>query len=79
MIQIWKKTYVDIKSFIENFPQENYEDHIRFIYPNGREGKMIFWQTFLHFINHSTYHRGQLVTLSQQVGFNNFSIADLAT
>lgn len=28
-----------------------------------------FWQTFSHIINHSTYHRGQLVTLLRQAGF----------
>lgn len=27
------------------------------------------WQIFLHCMNHSTYHRGQIVTLLRQAGF----------
>ncbi|WP_408612388.1 DinB family protein [Chryseobacterium fluminis] len=34
---------------------------------------------FPHFVNHATYHRGQLVTLLRQTGFTDFSNTDLAT
>lgn len=79
LITLWKKASVDLKMFIENFPEENYLQPVTFIYPDGRKGQMIFWQTFLHFINHATFHRGQLVTLLRQTGFTNFSNTDLAT
>jgi len=79
LIEIWQNKSVDLKNFIENFPEEDYEKPITFIYPNGKEGQMIFWQTFPHFVNHATYHRGQLVTLLRQAGFTNFSNTDLAT
>lgn len=79
LIALWKKASVDLKAFIENFPEENYLQPVTFIYPDGRKGQMIFWQTFLHFINHATFHRGQLVTLLRQTGFVNFSNTDLAT
>ncbi len=79
LIEIWQKKSVDLKNFIENFPEEDYEKPITLLYPNGREGQMIFWQTFPHFVNHATYHRGQLVTLLRQAGFTNFSNTDLAT
>lgn len=27
-----------------------------------------YWQTFQHLVNHSSYHRGQIVTLLRQIG-----------
>ncbi|UGU15861.1 DinB family protein [Sinomicrobium kalidii] len=79
LIEIWENTSKDLKNFVENFPEEDYKKSVTFIYPNGREGQMIFWQTFLHFVNHAAYHRGQLVALLRQTGFTNFSNTDLAT
>jgi uncharacterized damage-inducible protein DinB len=79
LIELWQKTSTDLKNFIENFPEENYLEPITFIYPNGRKGQMLFWETFSHFVNHATYHRGQLVTLLRQAGFTQFSNTDLAT
>lgn len=79
LIEIWKKASADLQNFIENYPEEDYQKPVTFNYPNGRQGQMIFWQTFPHFVNHATYHRGQLVTLLRQAGFNNFSNTDLVT
>jgi uncharacterized damage-inducible protein DinB len=79
LIEIWKKASAGLKSFIESYPEESYQDQITFKYPKGGVGEMEFWQTFSHIINHSTYHRGQLVTLLRQVGFTKFSSIDLAT
>lgn len=33
----------------------------------GRQQKL--WQTLVHMVNHSTYHRGQVVTLLRQLGY----------
>lgn len=79
LIEIWQKVSADLKNFIENYPEEDYLKSVDFIYPNGRQGQMIFWQTFPHFVNHATYHRGQLVTMLRQTGFSNFSNTDMAT
>lgn len=78
LIEIWQKASVDLKNFIENFPEKDYEEPITFIYPNGKAGQMIFWQTFPHYVNHASYHRGQLITLLRQAGFSNFSNTDFA-
>jgi uncharacterized damage-inducible protein DinB len=79
LIEIWKKASVDIQSFIESYPEDHYNQPITIKYPRGGEGKMLFWQTLPHYVNHATYHRGQLVTLLRQVGFTEFSNTDLAT
>ncbi|MDV6167923.1 DinB family protein [Flavobacterium sp. DG1-102-2] len=78
LLKIWTKTSLQLKDFIEHYPEEEYRKQIIFKV-RGEEWKMEFWQTFSHFINHATYHRGQLVTMLRQVGFENFSSTDLAT
>jgi len=79
LIEIWRKSSAGLKIFIEKFPEENYMQKVTFSYPRGGEGGMEFWQTFSHIINHSTYHRGQLVTLLRQADFTKLSSIDLAT
>jgi len=79
LIEIWKETSTHLKDFIEEYPEENYLKEITFKWPRGEEGRMEFWQAFSHMINHSTYHRGQLVTLLRQAGFIKLSSTDLAT
>lgn len=78
LIEIWKKSSGELKDFIETYPEEKYSQDVIFKWPKGEEGRMEFWQTFTHLINHTTYHRGQLVTLLRQTGFTKFSSTDLA-
>lgn len=79
LIEIWKEASAGMKAFIEAFSEENYQQRITFRYPRGGEGWLEYPQTFAHVMNHSTYHRGQLVTLLRQVGFTGFTSIDLAT
>jgi uncharacterized damage-inducible protein DinB len=79
LISIWETASAGLKQFIENHSEENLAQPVAFIYPDGRTGTMPYWQTFAHIVNHSTYHRGQLVTLLRQAGCKEFSNMDLAT
>jgi len=79
LVQIWKESSASLKHFIENYPEENYLQEVTFIKPNGETGQMEFYRTFPHMINHSTYHRGQLVTLLRQAGFTDLCSTDLFT
>jgi uncharacterized damage-inducible protein DinB len=79
LISIWQKASEDLQNFMENYEEENYQELISVKYPNGREVEMMFWQTLPHFVNHATYHRGQLVTMLRQVGFVTFNNTDLFT
>ena len=78
LLDSWKKTSADLKNFINNLPEEKYLHTVTFSW-RGVVRQMEFWQTFAHFINHATYHRGQLVTLLRQTGYTQFSSTDLAT
>lgn len=79
LIAIWQKAGERLFNFISNFPQHELNLPVTFVYPNGKTGQMPYYQSFAHIVNHSTYHRGQLVTLLRQVGFSNFTSTDLAT
>jgi uncharacterized damage-inducible protein DinB len=79
LIEIWKTISAEFKSFIETYPVENYVKEINVKKPNGELSKMEFRKTFPHMVNHSTYHRGQLVTLLRQSGFSHLSNTDLFT
>jgi len=79
LISIWQKASEDLQNFIENYQEESYQELISVMFPNGRGVEMVFWKTLPHFVNHATYHRGQLVTMLRQVGFNSFNNTDLFT
>ncbi len=78
LIETWKNVSINLEQFIRHYPEENYRQVITFRVRN-EEWQMEFWQTFAHFSNHATYHRGQLVTLLRQAGFTGFLNTDLAT
>lgn len=80
LIEIWKRSSADFSNCVESYPVANHSQAVNFKYPkSGGIGQMAFWQTVVHAINHSTYHRGQLVTLFRQAGFVNMSSLDMAT
>lgn len=79
LIDIYTTASAGLKDFVLQSPAEHLLSPITFRYPRGGEAAMEFWQTIAHVVNHTTYHRGQLVTLLRQVGFSGFSSTDLAT
>ncbi|GAB2698297.1 DinB family protein [Mucilaginibacter koreensis] len=79
LIAIWRKAGEDLVNFISNYPENELDRPVNFVYPNGSTGQMPYYQSFAHVVNHSTYHRGQLITLLHQVGFSELSSTDLAT
>ena len=79
LIEIWKMASCELEKFVHEYPESEYQGLVAVTYPNGKKAEMAFWKTFLHFVNHATYHRGQLVTMLRQVGFSDFSNTDLFT
>jgi uncharacterized damage-inducible protein DinB len=79
LLSIWKAASEGLETYIKSHPEEEFMRSVSFIYPNGNTGQMPYYQTFAHIVNHSTYHRGQLVTLLRQAGHHQFSSVDLAT
>ena len=79
LLSIWKAACEGLEIYIKSHQEEDIMRSVSFIYPNGNTGQMPYYQIFAHIVNHSTYHRGQLVTLLRQAGYDQFSSIDLAT
>lgn len=76
-IKLWIKTSTELKSFIDEFDEKDLNTNLDFKRLNGDAFSMPYYQLFAHVVNHATYHRGQLVTMLRQAGFNNISATDL--
>ena len=77
-IVIWKKASQNLKSFIENFDETKMQTNLIFKRINGEAIEQPHYQIFSHVFNHSTYHRGQIVTMLRQVGFTGVSSTDMS-
>ena len=78
MIDLWKKASAGLKVFVESFDETKMESILKFTRINGITLEMPHYQVLAHVFNHSSYHRGQLVTLLRQVGFTGVSSTDLS-
>ena len=76
LIATWKRTSERLKNSIENADEAQIESEISFTKINGEHFTMPCYQILAHVFNHSTYHRGQVVTMLRQVGFTHLSSID---
>ena len=74
---VWKKASSSLEIFVEQFDETKMENSFRFKRINGEVQEMPYYQVLAHVFNHSSYHRGQLVTLLRQVGFTDVCSTDL--
>jgi len=64
----WDEVEAERGRFVGGFAQHRLEE-TRLVKPSsGGEYVHTFRQMFRHFINHSSYHRGQIVTFVRQLG-----------
>jgi uncharacterized damage-inducible protein DinB len=70
-VQSIKDRWCNHKSHINNFVSSLTDDHLTKIisYKNlkGIEYSLELWKQMLHTVNHSTQHRGQIVTMGRQL------------
>jgi uncharacterized damage-inducible protein DinB len=77
-IDLLKKTSAQLNRFVNAFDENMLETGLFFKRLNGEENLMPYYQILLHVFNHSSFHRGQLVTMLRQVGFILLSSTDLS-
>ena len=73
---LWKNATAGLKKFVDEFDEAKMMDILVFKRLNGDRYEMPHYQVFAHIFNHSTYHRGQLVTMLRQAGFTNVGSTD---
>lgn len=64
----WEALETERAAFLADFDPARLDDTIEVHPSTGGAYRHTFGQMFRHAIDHSTYHRGQLVTLLRQVG-----------
>lgn len=77
VVSFWKNASKGLKDFVSNFDEAELQKDLAFKRLNGDAYSMPWYQLFAHVINHSTYHRGQLVTMLRQAGFEGVGSTDL--
>ncbi len=77
LILQWQNASKNLAQLIANSNENVLNEKLTFTRLNGDVNTKPFYQLFTHVFNHSTYHRGQLVTMLRQVGFENISSTDL--
>jgi uncharacterized damage-inducible protein DinB len=76
-IALWNKTSNELLDFVVAFDEKVIRQNLDFKRFNGEALTQPFYQVLAHVFNHSTYHRGQLVTMLRQVGFTDIRSTDL--
>jgi uncharacterized damage-inducible protein DinB len=55
--------YTEWKNFIETLPETDFDRIIEYINIKGEQVKAKIRDIFMHMVNHSTYHRGQIASV----------------
>ncbi|HEY5615455.1 MAG TPA: DinB family protein [Bacteroidota bacterium] len=64
----WAKLRNDMDGFVASLNEEKIQAGLSYKDMKGNPYTQLLWQQMQHLINHSTYHRGQVVTMLRQVG-----------
>jgi uncharacterized damage-inducible protein DinB len=78
-INLWSNISTQLKKVVTQFDESKLNDILYFTRLNGDKNSLAFYKVFAHVFNHSTYHRGQIITMLRQVGFTNVYSLDLTS
>ena len=68
LMQQWLKIEKQQLDFISDLTEEELLEIISYTNKNGETWKYPLWQMMCHVVNHSTYHRGQIIAMLRQLG-----------
>lgn len=65
---VWEKVGYDTAKWLGTMTDRKLTETFTMKTAKGDTFTHIFWQAFQHLVNHSSYHRGQIVTMMRQHG-----------
>ncbi len=63
----WNETEKQLNDFIASLSEEKLDKGISYMNTSGQSFTNPLWHLLRHVVNHSTYHRGQVVTMLRQL------------
>jgi uncharacterized damage-inducible protein DinB len=64
----WETTGYEMAKFLGGMTDKKLQDTFSAKSPKGVVYTHTYWQAFQHVVDHSTYHRGQIITMMRQLG-----------
>lgn len=77
MLDLWLATSQQLIDFTNDIEADQLNEMLDYKRINGEAFSQPYREVLAHVFNHSTYHRGQIITLLRQLGFNDVSSTDL--
>ncbi len=64
----WAEVETGQRQFLDSLTDESLTQPLAYVNTKGQRWQYPLWQTLVHAVNHSTYHRGQVTTMLRQLG-----------
>src|SRR5215475_3598242 len=64
----WKVVEQEMKQYLAELPEESLEQQMTCMSTRGNTWTYALWRMMVHFLEHQTYHRGQVTALLRQLG-----------
>ncbi|MEP7170437.1 MAG: DinB family protein [Bacteroidota bacterium] len=77
--ELFLKISKDFVAFTEGKSEAEFNAIINYKNIEGKEFSNTISQIIIHCMNHSTFHRGQIITMLRNAGFTNLSSTDYIT
>jgi uncharacterized damage-inducible protein DinB len=61
--QRWPEIEVSLHQWLANLPESELSGELPCLQPDGQYLRLSRWQIILHMVNHSTLHRGQIISM----------------
>jgi uncharacterized damage-inducible protein DinB len=68
LVQSWPELWQGYRQWLESASDADLTTELSTIVPNGADLRVPRWQIVLHAVNHSTLHRGQIITMLRTLG-----------
>lgn len=69
LARAWEETAAELGAFLASLAEDQLAATITWTTTEGTTHSAPLWQPVVHMVNHATYHRGQVVSLLRQLGY----------